>query len=52
METHPEPAKALSDGPNAFPLGHLEELLYTLKILDGAVKEQGLIEENIDLCNV
>lgn len=52
METHPNPVQALSDGPNAFPLGHLEELLHTLKILDVAVKEQGLIEENIDLCNV
>jgi len=52
METHPNPAQALSDGPNAFPLGHLEELLHTLKILDEAVKEQGLIEESIDLRNV
>lgn len=52
METHPNPAKALSDGPNAFPLGHLGVLLHTLKILDKAVKEQGLIEENIDLSNV
>ena len=52
METHPNPAQALSDGPNAFPLGHLEELLRTLKILDAIVKEQGLIEESIDLCNV
>jgi len=52
METHPNPVQALSDGPNAFPLGHLEELLHTLKILDVAVKDQGLIEESIDLCNV
>jgi len=52
IETHPNPARALSDGPNAFPLGHLEELLRTLKILDAIVKEQGLIEESIDLCNV
>jgi 2-dehydro-3-deoxyphosphooctonate aldolase (KDO 8-P synthase) len=52
VETHPNPAQALSDGPNAFPLGHLEVLLYTLKILDEAVKEQGLIEESIDLSNV
>lgn len=52
METHPHPAQALSDGPNAFPLGHLEILLHTLKILDEAVKEQGLIEESIDLSNV
>ncbi|MEO6423299.1 MAG: 3-deoxy-8-phosphooctulonate synthase [Candidatus Nitrotoga sp.] len=52
METHPNPAQALSDGPNAFPLGHLEELLHTLKRLDEMVKEQSFIEENIDLSNV
>lgn len=52
METHPNPAQALSDGPNAFPLGHLEELLHTLKRLDETVKKQGFIEENIDLSNV
>lgn len=52
METHPNPAKALSDGPNAFPLGHLKALLKTLMVLDAAVKQQGLIEENIDLRNV
>ena len=52
METHPNPAQALSDGPNAFPLGHLEELLHTLKILDETVKKQGFIEENMDLGNV
>jgi len=52
METHPNPAKALSDGPNAFPLGHLKELLQMLKVLDETVKQQGLIEEKIDLKNV
>ena len=52
METHPNPAKALSDGPNAFPLGHLKALLHTLKVLDETVKQQGLIEENVDLRNV
>jgi len=52
METHPNPAKALSDGPNAFPLGHLKELLLTLMVLDTAVKKQGLIEENINLRSV
>lgn len=51
METHPDPAKALSDGPNAFPLGHLQELLKTLKALDALVKQQGFIEENINLKN-
>lgn len=52
METHPHPSQALSDGPNAFPLGHLKALLQTLKALDETVKQQGLIEENIDLKNV
>jgi 2-dehydro-3-deoxyphosphooctonate aldolase (KDO 8-P synthase) len=52
METHPNPAKALSDGPNAFPLGHLKVLLQMLKVLDETVKQQGLIEEKIDLKNV
>ena len=52
METHPNPSKALSDGPNAFPLAHLKELLQTLMVLDAAVKSQGLIEEKIDLRNV
>ncbi|HNR23353.1 MAG TPA: 3-deoxy-8-phosphooctulonate synthase [Steroidobacteraceae bacterium] len=40
METHPDPDKALSDGPNAWPLGRMEALLTTLKALDGAVKSQ------------
>jgi 2-dehydro-3-deoxyphosphooctonate aldolase (KDO 8-P synthase) len=39
METHPDPAKALSDGPNAWPLGRMENLLSTLKALDSAVKQ-------------
>jgi 2-dehydro-3-deoxyphosphooctonate aldolase (KDO 8-P synthase) len=52
METHPDPAKALSDGPNAFPLGHLQELLKTLKALDALVKQQGFIEENVNLKTV
>ena len=37
METHPEPEKALSDGPNAWPLGDLKPLLETLKMLDATV---------------
>ncbi|EHQ53462.1 2-dehydro-3-deoxyphosphooctonate aldolase [Ectothiorhodospira sp. PHS-1] len=45
METHPDPDKALSDGPNAWPLPHLEALLNTLKALDDAVKAQGFIEQ-------
>lgn len=51
METHPNPSQALSDGPNAFPLGYLKDLLQTLKVLDETVKQQGLIEEIIDLKN-
>ena len=49
METHPNPSQALSDGPNAFPLGHLKALLQTLKAIDAMVKQQGLIEEKVDL---
>ncbi len=49
METHPDPAKAMSDGPNAFPLGHLKEMLQTLKAIDALVKQQGFIEENVNL---
>jgi len=52
METHPNPSKALSDGPNAFPLGHLKAMLQTLMVIDATVKQQGLIEEKIDLRNV
>jgi len=40
METHPEPAKALSDGPNAWPLDRMQPLLATLKELDAAVKSR------------
>jgi 2-dehydro-3-deoxyphosphooctonate aldolase (KDO 8-P synthase) len=41
METHPDPDKALSDGPNAWPLGDMKELLETLKELDITVKKHG-----------
>ncbi|MGH8595504.1 MAG: 3-deoxy-8-phosphooctulonate synthase [Gammaproteobacteria bacterium] len=41
METHPNPAQALSDGPNAWPLARMRELLETLKILDATVKRAG-----------
>ena len=44
METHPNPAQALSDGPNAWPLDRLEPLLATLKALDAAVKSRPLEE--------
>jgi 2-dehydro-3-deoxyphosphooctonate aldolase (KDO 8-P synthase) len=40
METHPDPAKALSDGPNAWPLDRMEPLLETLKNIDRAVKDK------------
>ncbi len=44
METHPNPAQALSDGPNAWPLARMEPLLATLKALDRAVKSAPLEE--------
>jgi len=44
METHPEPAKAFSDGPNAWPLPRLKALLATLKGIDTLVKSQGFEE--------
>lgn len=47
METHPNPAEALSDGPNAWPLGQMEALLSTLKALDAAAKAQGFIEDTL-----
>ena len=47
METHPDPEKALSDGPNAWPLHRMEELLITLKRLDEATKAGGFLEREI-----
>lgn len=44
METHPDPAKALSDGPNAWPLKLMKPLLETLKALDAMVKSRGFAE--------
>jgi 2-dehydro-3-deoxyphosphooctonate aldolase (KDO 8-P synthase) len=47
METHPNPACAKSDGPNAVPLNRMEELLTTLVALDRAVKQGGVfLEQN------
>ena len=46
-KTHPDPAKALSDGPNAWPLKHMRRLLETLMELDAAVKKQGFAEQLI-----
>jgi 2-dehydro-3-deoxyphosphooctonate aldolase (KDO 8-P synthase) len=47
METHPDPAKALSDGPNAWPLGRMRELLEVLLELDQVVKRAGYIEASL-----
>ena len=47
METHPDPANALSDGPNAWPLGRLEGLLETLVALDKAVKARPFDEADM-----
>ncbi len=44
METHPDPDKALSDGPNAVPLGQMKDLLTTLVELDRVVKKHGFLE--------
>jgi 2-dehydro-3-deoxyphosphooctonate aldolase (KDO 8-P synthase) len=44
METHPDPDKALSDGPNAWPLDRMKELLTTLKEIDALVKRGGFAE--------
>ena len=45
METHPNPAQALSDGPNAWPLKHMRALLETLQALDHLVKKNGFAEQ-------
>jgi 2-dehydro-3-deoxyphosphooctonate aldolase (KDO 8-P synthase) len=47
METHPDPANAKSDGPNAWPLDRMESLLTTLVQLDRLVKERGLEETRL-----
>ena len=46
METHPDPAKALSDGPNAVPLKHMRALLEQLLALDRVIKSQPLLEND------
>jgi len=46
-ETHPNPECALSDGPNAWPLGMMRELLETLKEIDALVKQRGFIEHRL-----
>jgi 2-dehydro-3-deoxyphosphooctonate aldolase (KDO 8-P synthase) len=47
METHPDPDKALSDGPNAWPLDRMESLLATLKALDAATKARPYEESKL-----
>jgi 2-dehydro-3-deoxyphosphooctonate aldolase (KDO 8-P synthase) len=47
METHPDPAKAWSDGPNAWPLHMMKDLLATLKAIDGLVKKNGFAEAGL-----
>ncbi|MDE1990112.1 MAG: 3-deoxy-8-phosphooctulonate synthase, partial [Betaproteobacteria bacterium] len=47
METHPDPAKALSDGPNAWPLGKMRALLETLIDVDALVKKRGFSENDL-----
>ncbi len=47
METHPDPAKALSDGPNAWPLPRMRELLETLREIDALVKRRGFAEATV-----
>jgi 2-dehydro-3-deoxyphosphooctonate aldolase (KDO 8-P synthase) len=44
METHPEPDKALSDGPNAWPLNLMEELISSLKSIDEVTKARPMLE--------
>ena len=47
METHQDPDKALSDGPNSWPLNRMQELLETLLEIDAAVKRHGFIEQEL-----
>ncbi|MDO9089679.1 MAG: 3-deoxy-8-phosphooctulonate synthase [Burkholderiaceae bacterium] len=49
METHPDPAHALSDGPNAVPLKHMRALLETLLELDRVTKRAGYLEDHFQL---
>jgi 2-dehydro-3-deoxyphosphooctonate aldolase (KDO 8-P synthase) len=47
METHPNPAQALSDGPNAWPLGQMAGLLEVLQSIDAMVKQHGFAEMDL-----
>ena len=48
METHPDPSKAMSDGPNAVPLKHMKALLETLLDLDRVTKKNGFLENRFN----
>ena len=47
METHPDPERALSDGPNAWPLARMRDLLDTLIEIDRVVKKRGFAEQHL-----
>jgi len=47
METHPNPAEALSDGPNAWPLPKMQQLLTVLKEIDATIKQQPFAEDSL-----
>ncbi|MDT3735350.1 MAG: 3-deoxy-8-phosphooctulonate synthase [Denitratisoma sp.] len=47
METHPHPEKALSDGPNSWPLAKMQDLLATLRDIDALVKQRGFMESGL-----
>ncbi len=49
METHPDPANAMSDGPNAVPLKHMKALLETLLELDRVTKKNGYLEDHFGI---
>ena len=52
METHPDPERALSDGPNMIPLHHMREMLETLLELDAVIQQRGFIEDKFVLDKV
>jgi 2-dehydro-3-deoxyphosphooctonate aldolase (KDO 8-P synthase) len=47
IETHPDPDKAMSDGPNSMPIDKMQELLKTLQDLDKVTKQNGFLENDI-----
>ena len=47
MESHPDPSKAMCDGPNAWPLDRMRELLEMLKVIDKAVKSSVFLENTL-----